>query len=260
MPSYAVLGATGQTGRELVTILLESPDNHVNAFVRSKAKLSSMFPGILENKQVTIFEGTNQDVSLVASCISKVSAAFVVVATNDSIPGTRVAQDTANVIIAACSYIKSQDPSTALPRLLFLSSASVNPVFSKEMPRIAHEMLFNSLWYIYTDLEYAEKNLRLHRSWLDVVFIQPGGLAQAARTGHSISQEKQGGGWMAFADLAAGMIEIADSGDYSWSGVAVRPTSKDVAIPRHVPGLLLKSLMYALVPPSYRLAKFLGLA
>jgi len=260
MPSYAVLGGTGQTGRELLTILLESPKNHINAFVRSKAKLASMFPGILDNKQVTIFEGSNQDVSLIASCISKVSAVFAVVATNDNIPGTRVAQDTANVIIAACSHLKSQDPSTALPRLLFLSSAAVNPVFVKEIPFIGHKLLFNSLWYIYTDLEFAEKNLRLHRSWLDVVFIQPGGLAQAPRKGHSISQEKQGGGWMSFADLAAGMIEIADSDDYSWSGVAVRPTSKDVSFPKQLPGHLLKGLMYTFVPSSYRFAKFGGLA
>lgn len=44
MPTYAVLGATGSTGQAILNILLQSPKNTVNAYVRSKAKLLKLSP------------------------------------------------------------------------------------------------------------------------------------------------------------------------------------------------------------------------
>src|SRR4051794_23820266 len=62
MPSYAVLGATGNTGRALIEILLRSPDNQVNAFCRSKTKLAHLLPDVVTNPRLHVFEGTIHDI------------------------------------------------------------------------------------------------------------------------------------------------------------------------------------------------------
>ena len=65
------------------------------------AKLVEMSPDLLSNPRVQVFEGSLRCTTLLASCLEGVDAVFATVATNDSIPGCRIAQDTAQSIVAA---------------------------------------------------------------------------------------------------------------------------------------------------------------
>ncbi|KAL8785856.1 MAG: hypothetical protein Q9195_008480 [Heterodermia aff. obscurata] len=231
MPTYAVLGATGSTGQALLHLLLQSPKNTVHAYARSKAKLLKLSPQYTGNDNLQIFEGALTDVSVIANCISNVTAVLCVLGANESAPGLHVAQDAAQSIVAACCHLKAQDPSVSLPKLLFLASATINPHLCRELPAPVHWLLKASFYYVYEDLEYAQAYLELHKSWLNVTFIQPGGLVHDIQRGHAISLERQQT-FLSYLDLAAGFIEVANAGEdlYKWKAVSVIPTSNGTKI------------------------------
>lgn len=259
MPSYAILGATGQTGQALLTILLQSAKDdvkNINLYVRSRARLERLQPEISTNKKVQIFEGSIQDVSLISRCISHVSAVFAVVASNENIPGLRIAQETAHTIVAALCELRAQDPDTKLPRIIVLSSATINLHLCRHMPALLYWLLRNAFSNVYADLVLAEEYLRLHRSWLNVTFVQPGGLVHDARRGHAISLDREET-FLSYLDLAAGMIEVADAGElYDWKGVSVVSTADDVKTEWKVPLYMAKGLLWHFMPGLYRLSKF----
>lgn len=87
MPTYAILGATGNTGQALIKILLESPDKKIHAYCRSKQKLYRLTPEIAEEKKVSVFEGGLDDEDVIADCIRGTRAVFLAVAVPDNMPG-----------------------------------------------------------------------------------------------------------------------------------------------------------------------------
>ncbi|KAL9034268.1 MAG: hypothetical protein Q9180_005502 [Flavoplaca navasiana] len=110
MPTYAILGATGKTGGALLELLLKDPSNHISVYVRSTNKLLKQRPNFEGNKNVEIFEGSIADIPLITSALGpQVDAAFCVLATNENIPGIRIAQDTATSIIAALCHLRNED-------------------------------------------------------------------------------------------------------------------------------------------------------
>ncbi|MCJ1367192.1 hypothetical protein MMC16_006324 [Acarospora aff. strigata] len=251
MPAYAILGATGSTGQALLDNLLKAPEYTVNAYVRSKSKLERLRPGISKTDKVNIFEGDLHDIPLITRCIADVSAVFAVVASNENIPNITVAQDTAHVIVAALCNLRTQNPAARIPKIVFLSSATLNPHFCRHQPAIAHSVLATAFSNVYGDLARAEEYLRLHKSWLNATFIQPGGLVHDAKKGHALSltAEKT---FLSYLDLAAGMIEVANAeGKYHWMGIAVVPTAKDVKIEWRVPLFLAKGLLFHFLPWMY---------
>ncbi|KAI9819934.1 MAG: hypothetical protein M1827_006504 [Pycnora praestabilis] len=260
MPTYAILGATGQTGQALLSILLQSPDKKINAYVRSAARLKKLRPEISTQKNVSVFEGSLTNIPLITTCIRNTTAIFAVVASNENEPGLTVAQDTAQTIVAALANLRTQDPTAKIPHIIVLSSASCNPQFSKDVPRPAVWLLHTALSNVYHDLERAEAYLRLHESWLTATFIQPGALVHDAQKGHELNLDRIGGTFLSYLDLAAGMVEVADEGQgrYDWRGVCVVPTGKDVAIEWKVPFVFAKGLLWHFVPPAYWLTKALG--
>ena len=260
MPTYAVLGATGATGQALLQILLQSPKSTVNAYVRSKARLLKLSPQYTGNDNLQIFEGALTDVAIIAGCISNVTAVLCVLGANENAPGLHVAQDAAHSIVAACCHLKTQNPAVNLPKILFLTSATINPHLCRDLPAPAHWLLKTSFSYIYEDLEYAEAYLELHKSWLNVTFIQPGGLVQDTQRGHAISLDRQQT-FLSYLDLAAGMIEAANAGEdlYKWKGVSVIPTSKGTKIEYRVPWLMFKGLLAHYLPLVFWTGKSLRL-
>ena len=241
MPTYAVLGATGLTGRSLLSLLLADPKNNnkVHAYVRSKRKLISLFPNIEENKSVRIFSGPLDDIPLLASCVSPddVDVVFCVLGRNESVPGMRIAQDAAQSLVAALCYGspslvvtsegKGEGRKRKFPKIIFLSSASLNPRMTANEKAFLVWVVKRSFSYAYTDLALAEAYLRLHESWLDVTFVTPGALVEDEQKGYVLSLD-QAKNFLSYPDLAAGLIEIAESGDYEWMQVGVSSTGKDV--------------------------------
>lgn len=258
MPSYAVLGATGATGGNILKLLIKDPKNTINVYVRSKSKLIKQIPDVASNPSVKVFTGNLSDTSLIASCLENTDAVFSTVASNDNMPGTHIAQDTAQSMVVALMDIRMSKPQAKLPTIVWLSSASVNEKFYSQAPAFVHWLLSTSFSYVYTDLAHAENYLKLHQKWLKVVFIQPGGLVEDSQHGHALSTEKQQT-FLSYADLAAGMIEVAEKGGYDWQAVAVVPTTKDTKIEWKVPGRMVKGLTFHFFPWMYFLTKSLHL-
>ncbi|PQE27519.1 hypothetical protein CJF30_00007866 [Rutstroemia sp. NJR-2017a BBW] len=58
MARFAILGATGATGQQLVKQLLKSPEHELNLYIRSKSKLLKIFPDIETDERIHLFEGS----------------------------------------------------------------------------------------------------------------------------------------------------------------------------------------------------------
>ena len=260
MPTYAILGATGSTGQCILNLLLQSPDNKVHAYVRSRAKLEKLSPKLAAHENVDIFSGSLTDIPLIADCIANTSAVFLTLGKNVSQPGMRVCQDAAHSVVAALCHIRAQGPNARLPKILMLSSAGINPRMNRRMSATGLKILHTGLSYAYQDLKQAQAYFELHKSWLDVIFIQPGGLANDVQKGHTLSTEMTQG-FISYADLAAGMIEVAESegNQYLWKGVAVVPASKDVKFNWEAPVNVVRGLFAYFLPSAYWACHSLGL-
>lgn len=273
MPTYAIIGATGATGSALLTLLLnKTPKTTIHAYARSKKKLLSQQPSLVSNSSVRIFDGSLTDVPLIASCVLGVDAIFAVIGVNENVPGIHLAQDTAHTLVAALCYNShtrrgesktNESDATSSPQVIFLSSSTLNPDMCVEVPRPVHWLLSTAFSHTYADLALAESYLRLHRSWLHATFIQPGGLVEEKQKGHELRlhglEKKAGSAFMSYLDLAAGMIEVAESpGKYDWAGVGVIPTSTNVPMEWKVPLRVVAGVTCAYVPWMYPFFRWVG--
>ena len=255
MPSYAILGSTGNVRGAALKVLLGSNHVTIHAYCRSKQKLVKQNPGIEKNNNIRIFEGAMHDEALLAECIAGAQAVFVAIAVTANQPGVTIAQDTAHQVVAAMKKLREQR-SQPLPKLLILSSASTEHRLMWQVPRILRNILYCAMSNVYDDLKAAETFYRSQDDWLSTIFIKPGALTHDAQKGHEINNDIAKSP-ISFLDLAAGMIEIADEdGDrYDGKAVAINATSKDVAFPLDSPLLLIKGLIVHFLPWTWR---FLG--
>ena len=150
-----------------------------------------------------------------------------------------------------------------MPRVVVLSSSSLNNHLSQDLPIFVHGMLLRAAGYVYEDLRKAEAYYRLHGSWMTAIFVQPGGLVDDVQRGHVVSLDREHTP-LSYLDLAAGMVEIADksedAGTYDWKGVTVVPATDGTRFPYMAPVYLLKGLAFYTVPPLYWVCKWLGIA
>jgi hypothetical protein len=232
MSSYAILGATGNTGRALYQYLSTSPDNTLKLYARSESKLLEQNPSLsTPPSNIQLFTGPLTDTELIASCIKDVEIVFSVLATNVNTSGCHIAQDSAHAVLAALEVLKANDYKGPLPRLVILSAIPVRKKQHGSIPKLVSKMLWASLGHIYRDLEAAEEILTKEKSWLKATFVYPGGVSEIddRALGYEISTEHGGApAFISYPDLARGMIEIADDkeGKYVWVDVTVFPTGK----------------------------------
>lgn len=218
MPTYAILGSTGNCGSALIQNLLHSPENKIHAYCRNKAKLHRLLPQTLENKQVQVFEGSILDVELMADCIRGAKAVFLVVTTNDNIPGCRVSQDSAAAVIQALQNIKADSgPGLKLPKLVLLSSATIDDHLARHMPGWFRPIMLAAASNVYADLRRAEDLLRSHEDWVSTIFIKPAGLSPDISRGHRLTLDEEES-FISYLDLSAGMIEAADNEEMLYDG------------------------------------------
>lgn len=252
MPSYAILGGTGNTGQALLSLLSESSDNKINAYCRSKSKLEKMSPQAVSKPNVKIFEGSLDDASLLADCMNGTTAVFLTVAVSLNIPGTTIAWDTAHSVVSALQQLRKAKPQVKLPRLIVLSSAAIDDHLARDMPRIARTFLLWSESYIYGDLQITERYLREQQDWVSTIFVKPGALTKDIQRGHKLSLDLPGP-IVSFPDLAAGMIEIAESDAYDMKNVTVVGTGEGIRFPWENVEATLKGLLFHFFPWTYRL-------
>lgn len=225
--TYAILGATGNCGSAVLkTLLQQDRTTRIHAFCRSKSKLLNRFTGLENKEQVKIFQGNIQDANLMTSCVRDCRAVFLCVSTNDNIPECRLAQDTASSVIEALREIREKPMGEKgqnlgrLPKLVLLSSGTVDEQFSRHVPWLLLPILQRSASYVYKDLIEAEALLRSEDDWLTSIFMKPGALSVDERRGYALSLQEQEGP-TSYLDLAAAMIEAADNPDGAYDGKSV---------------------------------------
>lgn len=252
MPSYAVLGATGQTGNSLLKVLMQSKDNNINAYCRNKSKLLGQFPEYANDSRLRIFDGSLKDTEVLANCCRGVGAVLMTVAAKENEPGCSVAIDTARQVIAAMEVLRDETGGQKLPTLVQLNSASTEPILSRTIPHFAHAMLYRAMYNVYKDLENAERFLRQYSDWLNIVYFKPAAISHDVQGGHVLSLEESASP-VSFLDVAAGMIEAADEGEkYAGKAVSVLPKSGKAKIPWEAPLALLKGLVLYYFPWTWR--------
>ncbi|KAG8160039.1 hypothetical protein KVR01_010676 [Diaporthe batatas] len=263
-PTYAILGATGQTGGSVLQVLAsERPDVRVNCLVRSRPKLERMFPQVLSSsKQVKVFEGQISDVPLLTDCIRGTSAVFLCVASPNNKPHLRIARDQAEAAVAALEALRAEqqqqqqqqagEQKPRLPLLVVLSSAETDEArFCADIPWLARRFLFAANWWVYTDLIAAEEYLLERAGLVDVVFVKPGGISTDRRRGHVLSTEGSQT-FVSFLDVAGGMVQCAEEGSGRWAGKSVSVLSRDKAKVEWASGpVLLRNMLCTWVPWLY---------
>ncbi|KAH7303310.1 putative NAD-dependent epimerase/dehydratase [Stachybotrys elegans] len=210
--TYAVLGATGNCGKGLIQNLLKSPGNKINAYCRNKQKLYQQLPEVIENKQVQVFEGSILDPSLMEDCIRDTKAVFLVVTSNDNIPGCRLSQDLSATVIEALQSIRTQTPDAKMPKLVLLSSSTIDDYLARKMPGWFRPVMLRAASNVYEDLRVAEKFLRSQSDWVSTIYIKPGGLSVDISRGHQLTLHEEES-FISYLDLSAAMIEAADDGE-----------------------------------------------
>lgn len=270
MPTYAILGATGQVGSSILDTLLQSSTKHpetkihINVFVRSKQKLLSMRPALASASNTSFYEGQLSDTTLLASCIRNTRAVFLCIAAQDNVPHCSIAQEQARAVLAALELNKNElDPedsdsnsdntaTTPPPKLIILSSASLEPHLMSDLPSTFVPIMHAAASWVYADLRLAETHLRTHApSNLELIFIKPGGLVHDKPVGHRLSTKRQQT-FLSFADLGAGMVEAADSPAGMWEeakgNVSVVPAGEGTRVEWYVPWFLVKGCLFHFFP------------
>jgi putative NADH-flavin reductase len=229
--TYAVLGATGNTGTALIQLLLKRPDVHIHAYCRDRTKLFRLIPDLkveAPDGRVQIFEGSGSipdDSDVITSCLRGCRAVFLCITTNNNIPGCRMAQDAAHAVVRALRDIGAQDLRSStyhpLPKVVLLSSASLDEQLSAKMyPYLARAILQRAASHVYADVAKAEAILRAEADWLTAVCVKPGALSRDVQRGHALSLTDESGP-VSYLDLAAAMIEAADDEEGKYDGRSV---------------------------------------
>ena len=176
----------------------------------------------------------------------------------------RVVQDAAHSLVAAMCHLQALHPEVPLPKIQFLSSAGINPHYTRDVSHVMIAVGHTALFYAYEDLKQAEAYLKLHKSWLNVTFIHAGGLTNDVQRGHRLSLEATSEdmqGFISYMDTAAGMIELAETeGDqYNWKGLRVVPTSSDVKFNWGAPMIFVRGIFAYFLPSTYLALQRVGL-
>ncbi|KND91133.1 Averufin oxidase A [Tolypocladium ophioglossoides CBS 100239] len=250
MSTYAIIGATGNCGTALLSHLSRNTTAKVRAYCRNKEKLIKAAPYLQDNKRVEIFEGSIYDVDLLAQCITDTQAVFHVVSTNTNVPNCSVGLDTAKSIVRALERIRAGSSRVVkLPKIVLLSSATIDNHLSSKMPWLVRTLLLTSASYVYEDLRRTEDFLRTHQDTVTTIFIKPGGLSVDKQRGHRLDFDHEES-FISYLDLAAAMIEAVDDldGRYDMKNVGVVNTNGSARLPPGTPWCILTGLLRHYLP------------
>jgi uncharacterized protein YbjT (DUF2867 family) len=161
-----VFGATGGTGRELVTQAL-GHGHSVRAFVRDPDRLK------IVHHRLEVDTGDVQDAKSVAAAVAGQDAVLVALGVNERKPNT-ILSDAVRTIVGAMK-------TGGVRRLLYVSSLGVGETKGQLGLLYNHVLLPLLLKEIFADKETAETVVR--ESDLDWTIVQPGRLTKARLTG-----------------------------------------------------------------------------
>ncbi|KAJ5833270.1 hypothetical protein N7474_001581 [Penicillium riverlandense] len=265
---FALLGATGHTGRLILKKLLQQtsiPDIEVQVYVRSRQKLESLVPSISSDNRVSIFEGHLEDEGLIRNCVSGVDTIFCTIGENENIPGVTVLQDTAQAILTALSSLQKQSILRwTRPRLIMLSSATWNARFAATRPIVLDWMIRNAFAHPYHDLVEAQKMLLDASPLLRVLLVQPNALVREPASGCVISTEFAAVA-VSYEDLAEGFVQISTNSEFDGIpavGVSSARAENYLLYIPFVLGKVLRGLLFKFVPgywqAEYAVSRYLA--
>ncbi|RMZ74760.1 hypothetical protein DV737_g5766, partial [Chaetothyriales sp. CBS 132003] len=247
---YGVFGATGNCGTAILQHLFKIPNVEINAYCRNKQKLIALSPQVVDDKKVKIFEGSIKDVDLLVRCVRGCQTVFLLASTNDNVPGCRISQDLALSIVTALKKCKAEDVDYQPPKLVLLSSATIDDYLSRKIPYFRPIML-RAASNIYEDLRRTEAFLRSQEDWLTTIYIKPGGLSCDIQRGHKLSLHEEET-FLSYMDLAAGMLEAANDTTGQWDGknVGVINAGQKAKFARGTPECIFWGLVHMLSDPN----------
>ncbi|KAH8688712.1 hypothetical protein BGW36DRAFT_412685 [Talaromyces proteolyticus] len=254
---FALLGATGHTGRRILQKLLQLetiPDIEIHVYARSRAKLESLFPSLSSDRRVTIFHGSLSDENLIRNCLASVDTIICTVGENENIPGVTVLRDCAQAVLRALASLQMEEKTWIRPRLLLLSSATWNSRFAASRPIVLDWMIRNAFSRPYSDLVKAQEMFLAATSLVSVLLVQPNALVEEAATGCVISTEFA---YIAvsYADLADGFVQLATNPTYkeiSAIGVSSQGAKKPFLYIPFALGKVIRGLLFQFVPGYWR--------
>lgn len=266
---FVLLGATGNTGQLILRNLLQTAtaEDQFSMYVRSHAKLESLFPSISQDKRVTIFEGSIKDQILMRNCLSGADTIIVTLGENENIPQVSILSDCAQAILTALSSLQAKTPVPSAwtpPRLLLLSSATWNPRFAADRPALLHWMIRNAFARPYADLVRAQEMLGSDPNLVTLLLVQPNALVKEPATGCVLSTEFA---WMAvsYEDLAEGFVRLVTLPEYSNTVAIGVSSARAQNVLLYVPfviGKVFRGLLFQFMPgywqAEYALARCLS--
>ncbi len=267
MPVYAILGATGQTGSEVVNYLLPT-ENKLHIYARSSTRLTSKHPSLSSSSssKVNIFIGDLSDEKLLAECLEGVDVIFSTVAQNQNEPGCTIARRTAGAIVKALESNNNKSGSVSVsvsvskgkkryPAVIFLSSAGIDP----RRPGGYFDILLHfTLRHVYGDLEEAIIYLQ-SIDWLPIIVASPGALIHVEEEHQvTLTEDMVDDNVMSYKDLAKGMVMMAED-DEKWVGkrvgMVVNSGKPIGGNPAALLRYLLPNLLVSVCPPLWRLGR-----
>lgn len=211
--TIAILGGTGQTGREVVQCLLANSNIRLHIYVRSATKLKSLLPTIDSAKAVTIFEGKIQDTDLMTRCLSGVDTVIFTLGYNDNRPDVGIIENGAASVLAALGVLRNKGQLSHPMRLLLLSSCTWNPVLAGQRPRVIDWLIRHAFYHPYCDLLQGHSLFLGSPSLVKLTLVQPPAIMEDEPSGYELSTDSIRLA-CTYQDLAAGFVAVATSKDY----------------------------------------------
>lgn len=225
MPTHALLGATGGTGKAILRSLQrQKSELQLNVLVRNQDKLLKAFPDLSSGSdrarpQIEIIEAGLDDQKALKRALAGAEVIYSCVASNESTHGMTVAIDTANAIIAALQSLRKEEGGGyKAPIVLMLRSANLAEPFAGPDPlNQSWNPVIMALRYLYADLEAAGKRyeavVKENSDLLQYVIVDPVAIHDpdgAECTGYELSTDtKPAKPSISYADLGKAFCEIA---------------------------------------------------
>lgn len=234
LPVIALLGATGNTGKEaLRTLLARECYSELRIYVRSAKKLQELFPGIQGRTNIRLCIGPLSDIENMQRCLKEADIILSTLGSNNHYVST-VLRESSQVLIQALQSLKHENAIWKKPRLIYLSSASWNQHFSQARPPMVDWLIKSAFQTGYDDLRAAEAMILDRPELCSMLRVQPNVLVEEEATGMEISTETVRLG-VSYADLGAAFVELATQPKYeSLEQVGVSSTGGDSGL-RYAP-------------------------
>ncbi|KAF4342799.1 mitochondrial chaperone BCS1 [Fusarium beomiforme] len=214
----ALFGATGGTGSATVRAFMNREDFRdsieLRLMVRSKAKLSRMFPDLAMFENIYVQEGQITDKETIRDFLRNADTIICALGENSNIPGVNVLQDLSHSIVDGLNDLKrSCTGEWEKPRLILLSSATWNSRLASDDPAIVLWLLKTAFYHPYLDLRLATSRFEASSELISLLLVQPKALVNDQPSGMIISTERTSLA-VSYADLGEGFVELAMEDSY----------------------------------------------